>query len=365
LQIRTFAPITDGANFASQGNQGVNDPDGTGIALATNGKKYKSYITCFKCHKKGHYASKCPTIAKSADDKTEVTGHQHVTTGSHLDDPDSDKEEIDFVFMTTGTIKQEDGVLLTSEHWKVYASIPSTWVLLDNCSTMDIFYNPNLVKNIRKGNCPMNIHCTAGMTSTNLIADLPGYGTIWFHLDGIANILSLSRVKRKYQVTYDSKNGNAFLVHTPDGTTRHFEESEGGLYYSNTELQAGGNVLVTTVADKKAMYTHQVYSRTVMAWKIRQITGRPSTQDFIQYMDNSLLGESPINRYDILAAEDIFGPDVGSLKGKTMRRTPHRVNAIITAMPIDIMTQYHQVTMSADVMFVNQIPMFLTVSHAI
>jgi len=38
----------------------------------------------------------------------------------------------------------------------------------------------------------------------NKVGDLPGYGTVWFYEDSIANILSLNNVKKKYRVTYDS-----------------------------------------------------------------------------------------------------------------------------------------------------------------
>jgi hypothetical protein len=38
----------------------------------------------------------------------------------------------------------------------------------------------------------MDIYCNAGVTSTNLIVDLAGYGPVWYHPNGIANILSLS-----------------------------------------------------------------------------------------------------------------------------------------------------------------------------
>jgi hypothetical protein len=43
----------------------------------------------------------------------------------------------------------------------------------------------------------MDIHCNAGVTSTNLVGDLPGYGKVWFNPNGIANILSLLRVKEQ------------------------------------------------------------------------------------------------------------------------------------------------------------------------
>jgi hypothetical protein len=59
-------------------------------------------------------------------------------------------------------------------------SIPESWILLDNQSTIDVFANQKLLKNIRDSEKSMNIHCIAGITRTNLIGDLPGYGTIWY-----------------------------------------------------------------------------------------------------------------------------------------------------------------------------------------
>jgi hypothetical protein len=57
----------------------------------------------------------------------------------------------------------------------------------------------------------MKIHCNAGVASTDQVGDLDGYGTVWYHPNGIANILSLSRVREHgYRVTYDSEDGNRF-----------------------------------------------------------------------------------------------------------------------------------------------------------
>ena len=133
------------------------------------------------------------------------------------------------------------------------------WVLLDNQSTMDVFINRRLLKNIRRIDQYMYIHCTAGVTTTNLFGELPGYGTVWFHPDGIANILSLSRVKTKYQITFDSDKNNEFIVHKPDGSTRNFKESSRGLYYHDTSTVVIGvaearTVLITTVADYASNY---------------------------------------------------------------------------------------------------------------
>ena len=105
--------------------------------------------------------------------------------------------------------------------------VPATWILLDNQSTVDIFQNGLLLKNIRESRTSMRIHCNAGVTTTKQIGDLPGYGVVWYHPNGIANILSVARVKEHgYRVTFDSDNGNAFHVHKPDGTVRIFSQSD-------------------------------------------------------------------------------------------------------------------------------------------
>ena len=116
-----------------------------------------------------------------------------------------------------------------------------SWILLDNCSTVDVFHNGELLENIRSGMSYMDIHCNAGMTSTNLVGDLPGYGEVWYHPNGIANILSLARVKdRGYHVTYDSHNGNEFRVYNPNNdTTRTFKESNRGLYFMESNDKTG------------------------------------------------------------------------------------------------------------------------------
>jgi hypothetical protein len=151
------------------------------------------------------------------------------------------------------SLRIDTGVSLTTG--RRHSKIPETWILLDNQSTVDVFQNANLLKNIREHTSCMNIHCNAGTTTTKLVGDLPGYGTVWFNPKGIANILSLSHVIEKgYSVLFSScDNGGEFLVQKPDGSTQSFIRSDRGLYYMDTAPHA--TTLVNTVAENKSKYS--------------------------------------------------------------------------------------------------------------
>jgi len=45
-----------------------------------------------------------------------------------------------------------------------------------------------------------------------MVGDLAGYGTVWYHRLGIANILSLAKVKGESDVRFNSGERNCFEV---------------------------------------------------------------------------------------------------------------------------------------------------------
>ncbi|KAI2499082.1 Reverse transcriptase (RNA-dependent DNA polymerase) [Fragilaria crotonensis] len=302
-------------------------------------KTPKAQITCHRCRQKGHYASECDnervTDDKPKDAKAKSqTGTTLLTDGAHeydadfLDDqPDYD----DFQFINhdeTGVAMQigKDGRL------------PQTWILLDNQSTVDVFCNKKMLTNIREHTNAMDIHCNAGITSTKWIGELKGYGTVWYNPNGIANILSLSRVKeRGYRVTFDTSDGNAFHVHKSDGDVRVFAQSARG-------------------------YTTLTLASTT---RVQKIIGRPSTRTFMSIVEKNLLPNCPVTRDDIIAAERIFGPDIGSLKGKTVQKRPDPVKVDYANIPGSIMSRYQKVVLAGDIMFVNKLPFFMTISRHI
>ena len=337
----------------------------------------RSNIQCFRCGAMGHYASQCPEtledaqrmLAENAETSTNML--QHATTTSQSPEPinetlfanldEIEDQDTSFVFV-------QDVRTVETQHG---GRLPPEWILLDNQSTVDVFTNRRLLKNIRRAQKNMFIHCTAGVAKTNLVGDLPGYGTVWYHPDGIANILSLSKVKEKYRVTFDSDINNQFIVHRPDGTQRIFQQSSRGLYFLDTSLTpqpvngTKDTVLVTTVADNASNFSNADYSQAVLARKLQKIIGRPTTRAFIYFIENNLLPNCPVNRRDVLRAEQIFGPDLGSLKGKTVRRQPPRVDVEEVTLPVTIKEHYQEVTLDCDIMFVNKIPFLMSISRHI
>jgi hypothetical protein len=99
----------------------------------------------------------------------------------------------------------------------------------------------------------MTIHCTAGTVQINLAGDLPGYGTVWYHPTGISNILSLAKIcAAGYHVTYNSNNGNEFVVRKSNVTIHTFRQSSKGLFYLDTRaVHKDESLFVTTVANNQ------------------------------------------------------------------------------------------------------------------
>jgi len=77
------------------------------------------------------------------------------------------------------------------------------------------------------------------------------------------------------------------------------------------------------------------------------------------------IANCPITLDDIDITEQIFGPDVASLKGKTTRQKPAPVVADQASMPQELVAKHENVVLCMDALFVNKMPFLVAISKNI
>lgn len=306
-------------------------------------------ITCFECQANGHYANRCPNRP-------------------------SDPSAAGLSLLQVGNEATNDHfTFFQRSHQKTKAlQLPSTWVLLDSESTVSIFHNPALLKNVRASPTSITVHGSGGHIVSRLIGDIPNFGSVWVEPKSLANILSLAAVRKVCRVTMDSNLDAAFSVHKKDGTIMKFMEHPSGLYYHDTSstITSSPSVsaysMLTTVEDNKRHFTRREIQGADRARELYRKLGRPSEKSFQHYLTKNLVRNSPVTAEDAKRALVIYGPEVATLKGKTTwSRPPHKPTIIPSCLP-DFILQYHlEVTLCMDLFYVSGLCFFTTISRGI
>ena len=290
-------------------------------------------------------------------------------------DPDP-VNKVEFVFCTTSTeekICNTDSRMTHTNIEKTYAFaqknkeyINPNWILLDSQASCNVICNPDLVTDIwlDPDGRQITIHYNAGRVVIKQIATFRGFGTVWFHPNGIANCLSLAKVSDSYRITLDTEMSQAFYVHKDDGSTRRFDRMDCDLHACDVTKTDGTLLAITTVEGQKKQYSDLDVKQATRARKLQNTLGFPSLQAYMNMVDNNLILNCPVTRRDIAIAQDIFGVNVNEVLGKTVRRQPGYVREEVLPVPPTILKNYgDSITISIDIFHVNDIKFFRSISH--
>lgn len=257
-------------------------------------------------------------------------------------------------------VEEKDAHLSVSlEAYAVAAGNGSNLLGLDTMANVSIFTDAASVTNIRDRQIPVVVKGIGGKRRLNKICDHPLFGSnedFIFDPECPMNILSLSHAKTFSHAFID--NENDVIVLDMPGQSLIFE-CQNGMYLCDMdkyEMGVDKDVYVTTVEDMKRLYTTREVEAANVAKEFIVRMGNPSAKNVVAAVRGGM-ADIPFTAQDIYRAYKIWGPDLGAVRGKTMRTTE---DAVVTGdikgllAPLDL-------EMHADVMFVEGLPFFTAV----
>ena len=141
---------------------------------------------------------------------------------------------------------------------------------------------------------------------------------------------------------------NVPTVHMPSKDI-NFIRSRYGLYYQNCSPGYSAITMVQTVeGDSEGFTDHQVTAARQACCAYNMVC-RPSPRYFEQMIRANIIKNCPITVTDIKSAHTIFGPDVGSIRGKTVRSRSIPVASDYIAILLIIMEQNSELDLMGDI----------------
>ena len=120
-----------------------------------------------------------------------------------------------------------------------------------------------------------------------------------------------------------------------------------------------------TVEQNESFYTAQQIERAKAARRLLATLGSPSVQDLKAAIRMNAIANNPVTTEDVNIAEAIYGVDLGTLKGKTVKTTPKGVRKNHIEIPSELYTKNSEITLYIDTMFVNEQAFLTTISRGV
>ena len=123
--------------------------------------------------------------------------------------------------------------------------------------------------------------------------------------------------------------------------------------------------MASTVKENKEGFTKRQFDSAKVARAFYHIAGCPTLTNFKHIIRQNIFKNCPVTVADVDVAERIFGPDLGTLKGKSTRRAPLPVVDDNVAIPPEILEEHKDLVLCMDLMYINGMPLFTSIDRSI
>jgi len=123
--------------------------------------------------------------------------------------------------------------------------------------------------------------------------------------------------------------------------------------------------MVQTVQDNKSSFTDGLISRAKRVHELLHLLGCPYIADLKRIIKMNSIKNCRVITEDIDLVEKIYGPEVESLKGKTVCQCPAPVVNDVIKITSKLIASQYNVELCVDSMLVNSLAFLTTVSKAI
>ena len=131
------------------------------------------------------------------------------------------------------------------------------------------------------------------------------------------------------------------------------------------KIEAAESHLVDTVKENCKGYTQAQYDRAVKAWSLYHELGAPTMDNYKGFIKMGGVQNCPLRIEDIKIAQNIFGPDMATLKGKSTQRNPKPVLEDWIEMPQEILEKHRKIELCIDVMYINGVGLMTAIDQTI
>ena len=112
------------------------------------------------------------------------------------------------------------------------------------------------------------------------------------------------------------------MINTRPGGQGMMFTAKKDIFYYNDMSNTEGVSILSTVEENRNHYTQRQYEHAKIARELYHTVGCPSMKDYKNIIKINAINNFPATMEDIETCENILGPNIYILKGKTVRTKP-------------------------------------------